>query len=45
MEQIKIFLRTEIPPEVLYYIADCWVEFVTQDLGMKPCDLLMVLPG
>lgn len=45
MDKIQIYIRTDITPEILYYIADCWIDFVTQDLGLKPCDLLMVLPG
>lgn len=45
MDVINIVMNKELPAEMLYYIADCWIEFVTQDLGLEPCDLLMVLPG
>lgn len=43
-EEIKIIVNTPISAEILQYIADCWIEFVTADLGYKPNDLIMVLP-
>ena len=43
-DEIRIILNTPISAEILQYIADCWVEFVTADLGYKPNELIMVLP-
>lgn len=43
-EEIKILCSTNVSKELMFYIADCWVEFVTEDLGLQPSDLLMVLP-
>lgn len=42
--EIRIICSTNVSPELLYYIADNWVEFVTQDIGLMPSDLLMILP-
>lgn len=42
--RIEIILPPDITDEMLYYIADCWTSFVTQDLGYKPSEFLMILP-
>ena len=42
--EIKIICSNNVSKELLFYIADAWVEFVTGDLGLLPSDLLMVLP-
>lgn len=43
IRDIQIIVSKPIPREIAEYIADCWVTFVTQDLGYKPSDLQMVL--
>lgn len=43
IRDIQIIVSKPIPQEIAEYIADCWVTFVTQDLGYMPSDLQMVL--
>lgn len=43
-KKIEIFVSDNVPTEMYYYIADCWADFVTCDLGLLPKDLLMVIP-
>lgn len=43
VRDIQIIVSKPIPQEIAEYIADCWVTFVTQDLGYMPSDLQMVL--
>ena len=42
--EIKVICSKNVSKELLFYIADCWAEFVTYDLGLQPSDLLMILP-
>ena len=37
-EQIIIDFFIQLTPEQREYIADCWIDFLTQDLGLKPCE-------
>lgn len=41
---IRIVLSANVSPEIFEYINDCWVEFITCDLGLKPSDAIMILP-
>ena len=43
-KEIKIICSDNVSKELMFYIADCWIEFVTQDIGLNPSDLMMVLP-
>lgn len=43
IREIQIIVSKPISQEVAEYIADCWVTFVTQDLGYMPSDLQMVI--
>lgn len=43
--KIEIILSGNVRGDMLVYIADCWAEFVTQDLGLEPKDAMMVLPN
>lgn len=42
--QSKIIIYVDVPlsPEIKEYIHDCWTEFVTNDLGYEPHQLMMV---
>lgn len=42
--EIKIICNDCVTDEILFYIADCWIEFITGDLGLNPNDLIMMLP-
>lgn len=42
--EIIISVSDKVPTETLFYIVDCWVEFVVCDLGLEPNDLMMILP-
>lgn len=44
MGNVEIEINVELTKEQLEYIADCWVAFVTNDLGYQPADLPMFLP-
>ena len=44
MQEIKIICSKNVDTDLFFYIADCWIEFVTCDLGLEPSDLLMILP-
>lgn len=41
-EQIIINFYVPLTPEQREYIADCWLEFLTQDLGFKPCEGIII---
>lgn len=43
-KEIKIICSSNVSKELMFYIADCWIEFVTQDIGLNPSDLMMILP-
>lgn len=43
IREIQIIVSKPISQEIAEYIADCWVTFVTQDLGYMPSDLQMVI--
>lgn len=38
---LQIEITRPITPEILEYIFDCWVAFVTQDLGFMVNEALM----
>lgn len=40
---IEISPEITLSPEDIEYIFDCWVTFVTEDLGYLPHQLLMML--
>lgn len=42
-KQIIIDINVELTDEVLEYIFDCWVAFVTCDLGYKVNELPMLV--
>lgn len=42
--EIIISVSDKVTAETLFYIVDCWVEFVVCDLGLEPNDLMMILP-
>lgn len=42
--EIIISVSDRVTAETLFYIVDCWVEFVVCDLGLEPNDLMMILP-
>ena len=42
--KIEIQLNVPLTDDILFYIADCWIRFVTEDLGYRPCDLCILLP-
>jgi hypothetical protein len=39
---LQIEITCPITPEELQYIFDCWVTFITQDMGFLPSDALML---
>lgn len=41
---IQILLPDTVTNEELFYIADCWASFVSEDLGYQPSEFLMILP-
>jgi len=43
MKKFEIMILTELSPEFVEYIFDCWVKFVTEDLALRPCELPMTL--
>lgn len=40
---LKIDFNIDVPTAVVEYIVDCWVTFVTNDLGYTPKDLCMTI--
>ena len=42
MEKITITFNVTLTKELKEYIADCWITFITEDLGLKPCDAIMI---
>lgn len=42
---IEIYVGRDISADIMEYIFDCWVTFVTSDLGYKVIDLPMYLNG
>lgn len=40
---LKIDFNIDVPVAVVEYIVDCWVTFVTNDLGYTPKDLCMTI--
>jgi hypothetical protein len=43
MKKFEIEILTELSDELLEYIFDCWVAFVTNDLGLQPNELPITL--
>lgn len=43
MKKFEIEILTDLSDELLVYIFDCWVAFVTNDLGLKPNELPITL--
>lgn len=43
--KFEIAVNTDLSQEFLEYIFDCWVAFVTNDLGLLPHELPMELVG
>ena len=39
--KLSIDITADCPPEILEYIFDCWVTFVTQDLGWNANEAIM----
>lgn len=39
--KLSIDITAECPQETLEYIFDCWVTFVTQDLGWEANEAIM----
>lgn len=39
--KLSIDITVELTPEQLEYIFDCWVTFVTQDLGLEANQAIM----
>lgn len=42
MSKFVVEVGKDLPEEIVQYILDCWVTFVTQDLGYNVSDLLML---
>lgn len=43
MKKFEIMILTELSPEFVEYIFDCWAKFVTEDLALHPYELPMIL--
>lgn len=43
--KFEISINANLNQETLEYIFDCWVAFVTNDLGLMPSELPMELVG
>ena len=42
--EIKIYISSSITDDRMGYIADCWIDFVVNDLGLEPNDAVIILP-
>lgn len=42
--EIKIYISSSITDDMMEYIADCWIDFVVNDLGLEPNDAVIILP-
>lgn len=42
---LQVEIQREVQPEQLEYIFDCWITFVTQDLGWSASDAIMIEVG
>ena len=43
MDKFIIDINVKLTDEITQYIFDCWIDFVTSDLGLLPADLPMTL--
>lgn len=41
MRTFQIEILPQLSEEMIEYIFDCWVEFITQDLGLKVNDAIL----
>lgn len=43
MDKFIIDINVPLSDEITQYIFDCWITFITNDLGLLPTDLPMTL--